>query len=52
MPEATFYYKNPAAPRPNKPPILGACAIIQYRSTYLMASKKRRTAGLRRPRGA
>ena len=39
MPEAAFYYKNPAAPRPNKPPILGACAIIQYRSTYLMESR-------------
>ena len=39
MPEATFYYKNPAAPRPNRPPILGACAIIQYRNTYLMESR-------------
>ena len=39
MSEATFYYKNPAAPRPNRPPILGTCAIIQYQDRYLMESR-------------
>lgn len=39
MGEATFYYKNPAAPRPNRPPILGACAILQHGDTYLMESR-------------
>lgn len=39
MSEAVFYYRNPAAPRPNRPPILGTCAIIQYKDTYLMESR-------------
>ncbi len=39
MSEATFYFRNPKAPHPNRPPILGACAIIQYGSTYLMESR-------------
>ena len=39
MSEAVFYYRNPAAPRPNRPPILGTCAIVQYKDTYLMESR-------------
>lgn len=39
MAEAAFYYKNPAAPRPNKPPVLGACAIIRHGDTYLLESR-------------
>lgn len=39
MAEAQFYYKNDSAPRPNKPNLIGTCAIIEYNKKVLLEKR-------------
>ncbi|WJH34823.1 hypothetical protein N6H14_01135 [Paenibacillus sp. CC-CFT747] len=38
--EAQFYYRNPAAPAPNKPPSIGVTALIRDGSGSLLLEKR------------
>lgn len=40
MKQATFYYKNPDAPKPNKPNHIGATILIHYDDKVLLESRK------------
>ena len=39
MSKAKFYYKNPDAPKPNKPINIGTCAIIRYQGKILFEKR-------------
>ena len=36
MKEATFYYNDPTAPKPNKPNLIGATVLIEYNKRLLL----------------
>lgn len=40
MKQASFYYKNPDAPNPNKPNHIGATILIHYDGKVLLESRK------------
>ena len=40
MKQASFYYKNPYAPKPNKPNHIGATILIHYDGKVLLESRK------------
>mgnify|MGYP003516565498 FL=1 len=40
MKQAKFYYKNPSAPKPNRPNHIGATILIHYGGKVLLESRK------------